>query len=81
MTERKTILGILWDRQADSRPGRPMASDTFLGGESEGRATEARGESPDPPAPPPPPDPLTKVRGESATEDQAETRVRGESTG
>lgn len=48
MVERRTLLGVLWDRQHVSA--------------GEGRQTFARSESTSPPPPPPPPDPSPPLR-------------------
>lgn len=65
MVERKTLLGVLWDRQlaAPEDPG-----------------TLVRGEGPNPPASPPrQPEPLiTRVRGEQVMSER-QTEARGES--
>lgn len=63
MTDRRTLLGALWDRQAV---------------EAGSAGTFVRGESPPVPMPPRPASPKTAVRGEGLT-NGCETKTRGES--
>ena len=98
MTERKTLLGVLWDRQgvraltcpavgsplrrSPQQPAAEMDGQTRTRGEnSEGPPrTAVRGEAAAAQRPPRPrpPEPVTKVRGESVSLSDPDTRSRGE---
>jgi len=68
---RRTVLGVLWDRQVAAVAG---GGDTFVRGESGTPAPR------DPQGPPPQPrNPSTAVRAEAATSVERVTEARGES--